>query len=159
MSALQYGSIASWSPTREVGMRRTTIIFVLAAIVFTFATDAAAQRTIKPVPTPKDLLLTPATVWITATKLPEPQGAMVHSSYVAGFFDAVALFELNSSKMGGVSAALEGMDFAQVIDSVTKFYRENPQWRDWHPALVITAVLPRIRKGLPPVPPEGIAND
>jgi len=79
----------------------------------------------------------------------------VNLSYVAGFFDAIALFELNSSKMAGISTALDGMDLTQVVDSVTKFYRENPQWRDYHPALVIIAVLPRIRKGLPPVPPQG----
>jgi hypothetical protein len=104
-----------------------------------------AQRTIKPMRNPRELLLNPSTAWIGATALPGDTGTMVNLSYVAGFFDAVALLDLNSSKLKEVSAALEGMDFLQVTDSLTKFYKENPQWRDYHPALVIITILPDLK--------------
>ena len=135
-------------------MRFITVAIMVIACC-TFATDAAAQRAIKPMRTADDLLLSPSTAWLGATQLPGQGGTMVNLSYVAGFFDAVALFDLNAPRIKEVSAALERMDLAQVTDSVTKFYRENPQWRDYHPALVIIGVLPRIRKGLSPVPPGG----
>lgn len=120
---------------------------------------ASAQRVIKPMRTPDDLRLSPAAAWIGASKLPGQDGTLANLSYVAGFFDAVALFESNALKIKEVSAALDGMDLEQVTESVTKFYQDNPQWRDFLPAVVIIGVLPRIRKGLPPVPPVGSSRD
>jgi hypothetical protein len=73
------------------GDRRACAIalFAVSVIVFASTTDAGEG-------------------WIAVTKLPEPQGTMVNLAYVAGFFDAVALFELTSPKIEGVSAALDG---------------------------------------------------
>lgn len=74
--------------------------------------------------------------------------------YINGFLDAVAYWEARPQKLRRWSSECKGMDIQQLVDTVNKFYEDYPQWRDRPPAFVVAIVIPRLRKGLPPMPPD-----
>ena len=113
------------------------------------------KRIIKPTKRIEDLRLMPS-LWDEISKLPATEIDLILSTYVSGFWDALLLMECKAPTIQGLSSKYEGMSIEQVVEVMEKFYRENPQWRgrDFMPAFVLTVVIPRIRRGLPPLPVE-----
>jgi hypothetical protein len=95
-----------------------------------------------------------ATAW---TKLPSKSRST--SFYVRGFLDALVHCRIvGSLDIEKWLLDCEGMDVQQIVDTIDKFYKDYPQLRDKPPALVLIEIIPRLRKGLPPIPPDTTRN-
>ncbi len=137
----------------------TTLIVLIFAVGVITSSLAYDERIIKPIRSPDDILLTPS-VYEKISKLDETEQQISYSTYVAGFLDAVVLQEAekiqkNPSYSLNIKQFLEecqGMSIGQLADTMLMFYKENPQWRDMKPVIVLISVIPRLRKGLPPIP-------
>ncbi len=144
----------------------TVLICILVIIVY-----GTEWRVVKPVKSPDELILMPGSFWtelnnfVRFGELDTLEREMIQLAYVHGFLDAVALFEVGTffegdqSKIWELSSVCEGMDVRQIVDTINKFYKDYPQWRDLAPAAVISGVIPRLRKGLPPIPPDTTGNE
>jgi len=127
------------------------VFIVIGLLVGTlFAEDI---RIIKPVKRIEDIMLTPSD-YAEVSKLSEIEQKLLYLYYVTGFVDAVVLEEANAFAIKQFLQECEGMDMEQLVDTMLKFYRENPQWRDRKPSIVLTVVIPRLRRGLTPFPNE-----
>ena len=77
--------------------------------------------------------------------------------YIRGFFDAVEAEGMGKGTghtfwNPNLLEDLQGMDLKQIRDTMVKFYNDYPQFRDEQPSMVIMKTLPRLKKGLLPVP-------
>ncbi len=77
---------------------------------------------------------------------------MIYVAYIAGFVDAM---QLESTDDGAAKQFLNDcqyMTLGDLIDMMIKFKDENSQFRDVSPAIALTVVIPRLKKGLTPFP-------
>jgi len=75
-------------------------------------------------------------------------------SYVAGFLDAMQIEWADDGAAKKFLDDCKGLTLGQLVDAMTKFYQENPKWRDIEPAKILTVIIPRLQQGLTPVPSE-----
>lgn len=77
------------------------------------------------------------------------------TAYVRGYMDALLLTYHTPKLAKNTMDGLQGMSVEQIIDSIKSFYSDYPYLKDkYFPSGVISNVLPRLRKGLPPIEPE-----
>ena len=111
------------------------------------------KQIIKPIKTSSDIRVLSSEAWLDCNKLPKEERETLQLLYVRGFWDALSWFAL-SPKIQEVISAYEGMDLQQIVDTINKFYSDYPQWREWKPSSVMIVVIPRLRKGLSPLPSD-----
>lgn len=92
--------------------------------------------------------------WTTSIKGYDKDGAnrSDRMSYVLGYLDAMTLVAYDSKIAEKFLTECKGMDLDQLLDTVDKFYKEYPELADNSPAFVMLQSIPRMRKGLFPVP-------
>lgn len=126
---------------------RSCALFVVCCLGLSAGADDI--RRIRPIRSPDDMRLTLASAWTRESSPGQTQ--LFKMAYVAGFWDAVSLNEAGSQAIQEWTRELAGMDIEQIVATMDKFYSDYPQWRDWSPAIVLVGIVPRLRKGLPPV--------
>lgn len=134
-------------------------ILIASLILFCFAifVYSGERYVVKPIEMWDDMWFANSQRWIGINEMDELDEwtkKEIQIWYVLGFLDAVALFEWYPITMGKWSSECEGMDFLQLRDTINKFYEDYPQWRDRSPATVLARVIPRLRRGLSPFPPD-----
>ena len=135
--------------------RRALLIscFVPLAI-HSFPADAqeriirAPDSTSRPVLSPGGFLWDP-----TNRDYPSRLTDFAKIAYVQGFWDAITLLDAKAPAIPRLSKDYDGMSISQIVSTMNRFYSDNPQWRDYNPAIVLLVVIPRLRKGLSPLEP------
>ncbi|GEM_PF-1982739 len=79
---------------------------------------------------------------------------LVYISYVAGFVDAMQLNSMDNGVAKKFLSEDQGLTLGDLIDMSISFKDKFAQYRDVPPAVVLTEVIPRLRKGLPPFPEQ-----
>lgn len=145
-------------------MKSKIIAVLITSLAVVFITgslnpEETERRIIKPLKKGEALIV--SNIWWAVSELSETDQKLIKSSYVQGFWDALTLVEAETLTIKGVrsfyahlSADYEGMDISQIVDTMDKFYQDNPQWRNISPSTVMVVVIPRLRKGLSPLPPS-----
>jgi hypothetical protein len=77
---------------------------------------------------------------------------LVYISYVAGFVDAMQLNSMDNASAKKFLDDDQGLTLGDLIDMSISFKDKYEQYRDVPPAIVMTEVIPRLRKGLSPFP-------
>ena len=75
---------------------------------------------------------------------------LVYVSYVAGFVDAMDLNAIDNTVAKKFLEDCNGLTLGNLIDMSITFKDDHAQYRDVPPAVVLTVVIPRLRKGLSP---------
>lgn len=117
-----------------------------------------SPRVIRPPGRDTPVVLWPGEFLWDSTSAPSSELEVAKLAYVQGFWDAITLMDAKAKALPQLSAQYDGMTVTQVVATMDKFYRENPQWRDYKPAVVLVTIIPRMRKGLPPVPPDTVGS-
>lgn len=126
-----------------------TFLFVIILTGTLFALDRS--RKIEPVKDDLHLVLTKS-LFDQTRGMDETARRMIYVSYIAGFVDAM---QLESADPGSAKRFLDdcqGMTLGDLIDMMIKFKDENSQFRSISPAVSLTVVIPRLKKGLTPFP-------
>ena len=126
-----------------------TFLFIVVLTGTVFALDRS--RKIEPVKDNLHLVLTKS-LFDQTRGMDETVRRMIYVSYIAGFVDAM---QLESTDAGSAKRFLDdcqGMTLGDLIDMMIKFKNENSQFRNLSPAVSLTVVIPRLRKGLSPFP-------
>jgi len=132
-----------------------TFLFIVILTGTLFALDR--NRKIEPITDVHLNLTLTKSLYNQTIDMDSPSKKLVYVSYVAGFVDAM---QLNSFDNGVAKKFLEdcsGLTLGDLIDMSINFKDENYQWRSVKPAVVLTVVIPRLKKGLTPFP-EGEQN-
>jgi hypothetical protein len=122
-------------------------LFILISTGTLFALDRS--RKIAPV-TDTNLVLTKS-LYNATINMDTASRKLVYISYVAGFVDAM---QLNSMDNGVAKKFLDenqGLTLGDLIDMSISFKEKYSEYLDVPPAVVLTVVIPRIRKGLSPL--------
>ncbi len=136
-------------------MKRSIAILLAVCSFFLLVGDiahSADKRIISP-PKGRELILTHS-VWDAlspSSPFSRIDQKLILNSYALGFWDALTLAELKSTRLVGIFSAYEGMDIDRIADAMAKFYQDYPEWKDLNPAIVMVYVIPRLKKGLPPI--------
>lgn len=126
-----------------------TFLFIVLLTGNLFALDR--QRKIEVVKDNVHMVLTKSLYSQTAG-MDESTKRLIYVSYISGFVDAM---QLESSDDGAARKFLndcQGLTLGDLIDTMIKFKDENPQFQNIRPAIVLTVVIPRLKKGLSPFP-------
>ena len=126
-----------------------TFLFIVLLTGNLFALDR--KRKIEPVKDNIHMVLTKS-LYNQTLGMDESTKRLIYLSYIAGFVDAM---QLESSDDGAAKKFLydcQGLTLGDLIDTMIKFKDENSQFRDVSPAIALTVVVPRLKKGLPPFP-------
>jgi hypothetical protein len=114
-----------------------------------FALDKS--RVIKPIVNEKDAIFTKSLYNVLAPFDTTTQ-RLTHMAYIAGFLDAVQMEQTNMPEVKNFLSECQGMSLGDLTTAMLKFYQENPQWRETGPSIILTVVIPRLKKGLAPFP-------
>jgi len=126
-----------------------TFLFIIILTGSLFALDRG--RKIEPVKDDLHLVLTKS-LFDQTRGMDEATRRMIYVAYIAGFVDAM---QLESTDPGAAKKFIDdcqGMTLGDLIDMMIKFKDENSQFRSISPAISLTVVIPRLRKGLTPFP-------
>jgi hypothetical protein len=127
-----------------------TFFFILFLTGTLFALDR--NRKIVPVSANVHAVLTKS-LYNQTIDLDATSRRLVYISYVSGFVDAM---QLNSTDNGVAKKFLEdckNLTLGDLIDTMYNFRKdENCKWKDVTPAVILTVVVPRLKKGLSPFP-------
>ena len=134
------------------GKLLTHLLVLTGALLYTTVATPDEVRVIRPIKGSNDIRMSPS-LYPEVLKLSPEERSLIQTSYVQGFWDALTMFQ--SPKAKDLFAAYDGMAIDQIVETMHKFYKDNPQWRDVKPALVLAVVIPRTRKGLSPIPKKG----
>lgn len=129
------------------------LLALAGALLFTAVVIPDEKRVIRPIKDVKDIRLSPS-VYPEVLDLPPTERSLIETSYIQGFWDALTLIQHQSPRAKDLFVAYDGMAVDQIVETMHKFYKDNPQWRDMKPALILAMVIPRIRKGLSPILPK-----
>lgn len=140
----------------RIRMLRLATVLV-AVMAFANSGSAQAQRRVIRAPgADAPVVLWPGSFLWDSTSGPSALLDAAKLAYVQGFWDAITLMDAKAQAIPQLSKQYDGMTIDQVVATMDKFYHDNPQWRDYKPAFVLVAILPRIRQGLPPLPPDTV---
>jgi len=118
-------------------------VFIFASLTFLYAFNKS--RTIKPVSSLKDVMLTRPLGDVVKGENPVTQ-RFIYLAYIAGFLDAA---QLEGAKTGTTSSFLkhcEGMTVAEISNKMAELYQENSQWKNEKPAYILISIIPQLRK-------------
>ena len=134
-------------------MRRrvTVVLFCLVLGVATLCWSQPRYR-LRPLKNESDLQLLGSKTWASFSKFSPEDEYRTKIAYLRGFFDALQYAQVAPLRAKNVFLALKGADLNTVVTRVNEFYQRYPQYRSYTPATVILIILPRLLKGLPPVP-------
>ena len=77
---------------------------------------------------------------------------LVYVSYIAGFVDAMQLNSIDNEVAKKFLEDCKDLTLGDLIDMSISFKEQNYLLRDLKPAVVLTVVIPRLKKGLSPLP-------
>jgi len=126
-----------------------TFLFIIVLTGTLFALDR--NRKIEPVKNNIHMVLTKS-MYNQTRGMDEATRRMIYVAYISGFVDAA---QLESADDGAAKKFLndcQDMTLGDLIDMMIKFKDENSQFRDVSPAITLTVVIPRMKKGLTPFP-------
>lgn len=126
-----------------------TFLFIVVLTGTLFALDR--NRKIEPVKDNIHMVLTKS-LYNQTRGMDEGTKRTIYVAYIAGFVDAM---QLESADDGAAKRFLndcKDMTLGDLIDMMIKFKDENSQFRDVSPAVALTVVVPRLKKGLTPFP-------
>jgi len=126
-----------------------TFLFIVFLIGTSFALDRS--RKIVPVTDNVHTVLTKS-LYNQTLNMDEASRRLVYVSYVAGFIDAMDLNAVDNTVAKKFLEDCNGLSLGELIDMSITFKNENSRWRDVKPAVVLTVIIPRLRKGLSPFP-------
>jgi hypothetical protein len=121
-------------------------------------------RSVKPIDESKALGPLGKSFYNEIAKLDKTEQKIIYSAYISGFLDGVIsqkAQEINAKELSFVNNFLEickGMTEEQLADMMLEYYEKNPGDRDQMPMLVLTVVIPRLKKGLSPYGPQELRN-
>jgi hypothetical protein len=135
-------------------MRRViTALICVGASVFLFAAPSVAQRyRLRVLKGPQDFQLLSSKTWASFRHFGTEEEYRLKIAYLRGFFDALQYAQIAPWRAKNVFVALNGLDLNAIVTKINDFYDRYPQYRTYTPATVILVILPRLQKGLPPVP-------
>lgn len=131
------------------------LFFILGFIIILAAEAFALDETRKvmPIDNTEQMTLTKSLFSIT-DGLDRATQRLVYTSYIAGFLDAAQLEEAGVTSIKEFLSRCEGLNLGKLTETMSKFYLENPQWRNTRPSEILTVVAPRLKEGLTPFPTE-----
>jgi hypothetical protein len=135
-------------------MRRVIAAFIcLAVSAWLILAPAAAQRyRLRVLKGPQDFQLLSSKTWASFKHFGAEEEYRLKIAYLRGFFDALQYAQVAPWRAKSVFVDLKGQDLNAIVTKINDFYDRYPQYRNYTPATVILVILPRIKKGLPPVP-------
>jgi hypothetical protein len=128
-----------------------TFLFILLLTGTLFALDR--NRKIAPVKGNVHAVLTKSLYNQTLT-MDARAKRLVYISYIAGFVDAMEMNSINNQVAKKFIQDCSGLTLGNLIDLMTDPKDDGCQWRNVSPAVALTVVIPRLRKGLSPLPEE-----
>lgn len=132
---------------------RLLLILGLIIIISAKAFALDENRKVGPIDGKAEIALTKSLFSIT-DGLDRATQNLVYTSYIAGFLDAAQLEEAGATSIKEFLARCEGLNLGKLTETMSKFYLENPQWRNTKPAEILTVVAPRLKEGLTPFPSD-----
>ncbi|MDD5691622.1 MAG: hypothetical protein PHP10_00380 [Candidatus Omnitrophica bacterium] len=126
-----------------------TFLFIIILTGSLFALDRS--RKIEPVTDDLHLVLTKS-LYNQTQGMDEATRRMIYVAYIAGFVDAMQLETTDTGAAKKFLDDCQGMTLGDLIDMMIKFKDENSQFRNVSPAVALTVVIPRLKKGLAPFP-------
>ena len=133
--------------------RCLTIVIMLSLIVVSLSWSRSESRyRLRPLKSESDLQLLGSKTWASFSKFSPEDEYRLKIAYLRGFFDALQYAQVAPLKAKNVFLALKGADLNTLVTRVNEFYQRYPRHRGYTPASVILFILPRLLKGLPPVP-------
>jgi len=135
-------------------MKRVVLALVLISVAASSIVDSApAQRyRLRVLRGEQDFQLLSSKTWASFKHFGADDEYRLKIAYLRGFFDALQYAQVAPWRAKNVFVALKGQDLNAIVTKINDFYARYPQHRQYTPATVILIVLPRLSKGLPPVP-------
>jgi len=124
-------------------------LFIVLLTGNLFALDR--KRKIEPVKDELHMVLT-KNLYNQTLGMEESTKRLIYVSYIAGFVDAMQVESADDGAARKFLQDCKGLTLGDLIDTMLRFKDENPEFRDVKPAVVLTVVVPRLKKGLPPFP-------
>lgn len=133
--------------------KRTFLLISILLLSLTQTLLANEEGIIEPITNPDRAKFSKSN-FDTISKLDETEQRLIYIYYIRGFVDALTLkeYEKFTNTTSDFFKDCEGMSYTQLVETMLKFYRENPQHWDLKPSIVLKVVVPRLRKGLFPLP-------
>jgi len=129
-----------------------TFFFVMFLTGTLFALDRS--RKIVPVTANMHAVLTKS-LYNQTVDLDPTSRRLVYISYVSGFVDAMQLNSLDNGVAKKFLEDCKDLTLGDLIDTMFSFRNdEHCKWRDTTPAVALTVVVPRLKKGLSPFPED-----
>ncbi|MBU1740417.1 MAG: hypothetical protein KKC37_02650 [Proteobacteria bacterium] len=135
-------------------MKRVVVALVLVSVAAGLIVGPApAQRyRLRALRGEQDFQLLSSKTWASFKHFGAEDEYRLKIAYLRGFFDALQYAQVAPWRAKNVFVALKGQDLNAIVTKINDFYAQYPQHRQYTPATVILIVLPRLKKGLPPVP-------